>query len=72
MLKRAGYDSFNWSDKALLRAFQWLHDQADFPATDDDSWEPHIINYYHGTSFPAPNPSSPGKNMGWTDWTHAK
>lgn len=72
ILHRAGYDVWNWQDKALLRAFNWLHEQARFPAEGDDTWEPHVINYYYGTSFPAPMPARPGKNVGWTDWTHAK
>jgi hypothetical protein len=29
------------------------------------------VNYYYGTAFPAPVPSRPGKNVGFTDWTHA-
>jgi len=71
MLHRAGYDAFGWSDFALLRAFEWLHDEADFPAEGDDGWQPHIVNHYYGTSFPAPVPASPGKNVGWTDWSHS-
>ncbi len=71
ILHRSGYQPFEWSDKALLRAFQWLHQQADFPAQGDDTWLPHIVNYYYGSHFPAPIPSSPGKNVGWTDWTHS-
>ncbi len=72
ILNRAGYDVWNWQDKALLRAFEWLHNVAHFPAEGDDVWEPHLINYYYGTKFPAPVPARPGKNIGWTDWTHAK
>jgi len=71
ILKRAGYDVFNWENQALRRALQWLHSQANYPATGDDTWIPHLINYYYGTQFPAPVPTSPGKNMGWTDWTHS-
>lgn len=71
ILHRQGYDAFEWEDRALLRAVRWLHEQADFPAEGDDSWSPHIVNHFYGTSFPAPTPSSPGKNVGWTDWTHA-
>lgn len=71
MLSRAGYPTvWEWQDRALLRAFTWLHDVADFPAEGDDTWQPHIINYYYGTSFPAPVPSQPGKNVGYSDWTH--
>jgi hypothetical protein len=70
ILHRRGYDVWNWQDKALLRAFEWLHNQAKYPASGDDTWEPHVINYYYRTKFPAPVPSAPGKNVGWTDWTH--
>lgn len=70
ILHRAGYPVFAAQDKALLRAFTWLQQQASFDATGDDTWEPHLINRFYGASFPAPVPSSPGKNMGYTDWTH--
>ena len=69
ILHRAGYDVWNWQDKALLRAVTWLHEQADYPAEGDDTWQPHVINHFYGTSFPAPVPARPGKNVGWTDWT---
>jgi hypothetical protein len=72
ILKRAGYDPFNWENKALLRAFQWLQSQANFLATGDDTWLPHIVNYYYGKgTLPSSVPSRAGKNIGWTDWTHS-
>jgi hypothetical protein len=71
MLERAGYTPFEWGDRALLRAFRWLYDEARFPAAGDDTWEPYVVNFYYGTAFPAPLPSQPGKNVGFTDWTHA-
>lgn len=70
ILHRAGYDPFEWEDRALLRAVRWLHEEADFPADRGNTWQPHVINHHYGTSFPAPTPSRPGKNVGWTDWTH--
>jgi len=70
ILHNAGYDVWSWGDRALLRAFTWLHDQAAFPAKGDDTWQPHLVNFYYGTHFPAPVPARPGKNVGWTDWTH--
>jgi hypothetical protein len=70
VLHRAGYDVWNWQDRALLRAFQWLHAEVDFPAEGDDTWQPHIVNHFYGTNFPAPLISTAGKNVGWTDWTH--
>ncbi len=72
ILYRLGYDVWNWEDKAMLRAFQWLHNEANYQTAGDDTWEPHIINYYYDTNFPAPIPSKPGKNVGWTDWTHTE
>lgn len=73
ILNRAGYDTFNWQDHALQRAFKWLLTQDNFAATGDDTWEPHIINYFYaaiGYQITAPVPTQPGKNVGWTDWTH--
>jgi hypothetical protein len=72
ILYRAGYDVWNWEDKALLRAITWLHKEANFPAEGDDTWQPHLFNYVYGTNFPAPVPSRPGKGIGYTDWTHGK
>jgi hypothetical protein len=70
LLQRAGYRVWQWEDAALRRAFEWLHDEADYPAAGDDTWQPHVINYHYGTGFPAPVPTEPGKNVGWTGWTH--
>jgi hypothetical protein len=70
ILHRAGYPVWEWQDRALLRAYAWLQTEADYPPQGDDTWQPHLVNHYYGTSFPAPVPSSPGKNLGWTDWTH--
>jgi hypothetical protein len=71
ILHRAGYDAWNWEDRAMLRAFQWLHEQADYPAVGDDEWQPHLINFRYGSLLPARVPARTGKNAGWTDWTHA-
>ena len=71
LLERQGYDPWEWGDKALLRAFLWLDEQADYPAEGDDTWMPHVINHIYGTELPAPSPSRPGKGMGFTDWTHS-
>lgn len=69
VLHRAGYDVWSWEDKALLRAFRWLNEEADFPAEGDDTWQPHVVNHFYGSDFPAPVPARPGKNVGWADWT---
>lgn len=70
ILQRAGYDAFDWGDRALLRAVRWLYDTAHFSAVGDDTWIPYIVNYFYGTDFPAPEVARAGKNIGWTHWTH--
>ena len=71
LLSRAGYDAWEWGDRAILRAFRWLHEEAAYPAEGDDTWQPHLVNRAYRTAFPAPIPSRPGKGMGFSDWTHA-
>jgi hypothetical protein len=75
ILHRAGYDVWNWEDRALLRAVQWLYEVNGYAPDGDDDWQLHLIDYYYyyyyGESFPAPVPSRSGKNVGFTDWTHA-
>jgi Alginate lyase len=70
MLDRAGYDVWNWQERALLRAFRWLHGVNAFPAVGDDTWQPYLVNYYYHTDFPTELPTRAGKNVGFTDWTH--
>lgn len=70
ILSRAGYDVWNWEDRAILRAFNWLNLAAGYPADGDDEWLPHLVNHAYGTDFTAPVPAKPGKIMGFSDWTH--
>lgn len=70
LLERLGFDAWSWGDRAILRALEWLHREADYPATGDDTWLPHVINRAYGTSFPAPVPARAGKAIGFSDWTH--
>ncbi len=74
LLSRAGYDVWNWSDRALLRAAQFLDDldreAGGWWATGDDEWMPWVINHAYGASFRAALPARPGKNLGWTDWVY--
>jgi hypothetical protein len=72
ILSRAGYDVWSWEDRALLRAYKWLYEVADFPARGDDVWQLPVVDFYYGTSFWDGSPTSAGKNVGWTDWTHAR
>ncbi len=72
LLNRAGYDVWNWQDQALLRAYQWLHVECNFAATGDDTFEDPLVDYAYGTHYWDGSPTNHGKNMGFTDWTHAK
>jgi len=73
ILSRRGYDVWNWSDQALLRAVQFLlsleFQYGGWWATGDDTWIPWLVNRAYGTSFPT-GPANIGKNMGWTDWMY--
>ncbi len=71
MLERLGMPAWEWGDRAILRAFEWLHTFAKFPAEGDDTWLPHIVNQVYSKHFPAPIPAQPGKGIGFADWTHA-
>ncbi len=75
ILHRQGYDTWNWQNQALKRMIQFLRnlDQSfgGWWATGEDTWSPWLVNWAYGTNFPAVTPTTPGKNMGWTDWTHA-
>ncbi|MCI0395016.1 MAG: alginate lyase family protein, partial [Chloroflexi bacterium] len=71
LLYRAGYNTWEWQDQALRRAAQFLYDLG-WPPTGDDEWQPWLLNYAYGPTFPATTPARPGKNMGWTDWTHSQ
>jgi hypothetical protein len=68
LLSRQGYDAFNWQDKAIRRAYTWLYLVDLFPATGDDSWQIPLVNHVYGTHFLAVGSTSPGKNVGYTDW----
>lgn len=70
LLARAGYDAWEWEDRALLRAVEFLYDLGWEP-NGDDTWQPWLINYVYDAGLPTTTPTRAGKNMGWTDWTHA-
>ena len=71
LLSRAGFDTWNWSDKALLRAITWEYNVNNFPAKGDDTWEIFIINHAYGTNFPT-SAANTGKNLDFTDWIYGR
>ena len=71
ILCRAGYPAWEWEDRALLRAAEFLYGIGWVP-TGDDEWQPWLLNNAYGTEYPTKITTQPGKNMGWTDWTHSE
>jgi hypothetical protein len=71
LLRVAGYDAWNWSDRALLRAVRFLYARAGWPAEGDDEWQPWLIDARYGTAYRGPAPARTGKNFGYTDWLDA-
>jgi len=70
VLDRQGLDAWEWQDRALLRAYSWLHRVVDYPAEGDDIWQSWLVNDAYGTNLPVEPDLRPGKNMGFTSWTH--
>lgn len=69
VLQRAGFPAFEWENKALLRAMEFLR-RINWKCTGDDAFLVAIINHIYGTNY-AVDGTSPGKAAGWTQWTHA-
>jgi hypothetical protein len=69
ILYRAGYDTWQWQDRALLRAVEFLYGLGWSPEGDDE-WTPWLVDARYGTSFAANASAKHGKIMGWTSWTH--
>jgi hypothetical protein len=62
-------DAWSASDTAILRAFNWLQSVGcDWPG--DDEWEPWVVNWAYGSSFPTTDAAQPGKGFGFTDWVY--
>ncbi len=68
LLRVAGYDAWNWSDRALLRATRFLYGRVGWVAEGDDEWQPWLIDRRYGTAYRGPAPARTGKNFGYTDW----
>ncbi|HPG24434.1 MAG: alginate lyase family protein [Spirochaetaceae bacterium] len=76
LLARHGYpDAWHWGDDALVRALAWLaRTDARYGgwwATGDDPWIVWLVDRATGSAFLAPAGGRPGKNAGFTEWTHA-
>jgi hypothetical protein len=67
LLSRNGYATWEWQDRAILRAFARIH-VLGYPAVGDDRWQPWLVNRRYGTAFSSPTPTTPGKSFGYADW----
>jgi hypothetical protein len=70
LLRVAGYDSWNWENRALLRAVRFLYNRAKWPATGDDEWQTWLLDARYGTNYKLAPPVRYGKNFGFTDWIY--
>ncbi|MBW2533448.1 MAG: hypothetical protein JRI55_18295 [Deltaproteobacteria bacterium] len=78
ILHRKGYPAYEWENRAVERAYDYLwylHQQHGgwFDAATgagDDAWQLWIVNARYGSSFPTAPSAGIGKPMGFTDWTH--
>lgn len=68
ILHRAGFMPYEWNDRAILRAAEFLK-RIGWQAEGDDAWAVAVINKRYGTNYPV-NGTAPGKNFGWSQWTH--
>jgi len=78
ILEKQGFGAKLWGDSALLRAFDFLWTEQNFPitplgTTSNDTWMTYAINHLYGTSYTeyALGFNSMGHNFGFTDWLYA-
>lgn len=71
ILRRAGTDTRNDSDKAVERAGNWLVTVNQNNPSGDDGWIPHLLDYLLSNYNWPVGSLREGKNMAFTGWTHA-
>jgi hypothetical protein len=75
LLQRAGKPALSAQSSAILRAARFLErldaEQGGWWAEGDDSWLPFLLNGAYGTHFATGQVGKQGKNMAWTEWSHA-
>jgi hypothetical protein len=81
ILRRYGFDAWQWGDRALRRAVEWMYYDRDRKAkwdTCDDANKRYVldlVDHAYESNFIErmgckPEPSRPGRNIAWTSWTH--
>ena len=71
ILHRAGYASYEWGTRALLRAERWLK-STNCPPTGDNRWQLPLLDARYGSNFWDGATVAPGKNFAWTDWLYGR
>lgn len=77
LLATHGYpNAWSWGDNALGRSVDYLRrldlEHDGWWATGDDRWIVWLVNRGTGSDYPTQTGVSAGKNVGFTDWTHAE
>lgn len=69
LLHRQGYPAWEWQDRAVCRAVQFLY-TIGWQPSGDDVWQIPLVNARCGTTYATSGLGTPGKINGWTFWTH--
>lgn len=72
ILYNQGYDAWEWEDRALCRAVDFLYNGVGWEPESggDDHWIVWIVNHRCGTEYPIGERAILGKVMDFTQWTH--
>jgi Alginate lyase/Bacterial Ig-like domain len=71
ILHRAGYGSYAWGSRAILRAEQWLASTG-CPPSGDNLWQGPLVDARYGSNFWSGQVVPMGKNFAWTDWLYGR
>jgi hypothetical protein len=71
ILHRAGYASYAWGSRAILRADQWLASTG-CPPSGDNIWQAPLVDARYGSNFWNGQVVPMGKNFAWTDWLYGR
>lgn len=70
LLHRQGYPAWEWENRAVCRAVQFLY-SIGWQPSGDDVWQIPLVNARCGTTYATSGLGTPGKINGWTFWTHS-
>jgi hypothetical protein len=83
ILQRFGFDAWQWSDRALRRAVEWMYYNGEGKPkwdTCEDANKRYVldlVDHAYGSDFIrrmecSADPSPLGRNIAWTSWTHQR